>query len=126
MKNEHEIVKGLHCQIYRSDLMGGCASGGISERVKNVTLIGDGVDGVFEPSVDAPAVKLVKRNIDGIYVHAEPDLTHATNATELARIGTETPWLMAGGTFIYSCDSRFGQAVGHSQPISLHDRFEKA
>lgn len=70
--------------------------------------------GPFPPTDDAPAVRLVRRNIGGeIYVHAEPVAPCPPNACR-----------MAGGTFIYSCDSRFSEAVGHSYPISLHDRDE--
>ena len=30
---------------------------------------------------------------------------------------------MAGGNFVYSCDSRFSRAYGHA-PVSVHDRVE--
>lgn len=32
-------------------------------------------------------------------------------------------WLMMGGNFVYSCDSRFRQCI-NEYPIRLHDRFE--
>jgi hypothetical protein len=32
-------------------------------------------------------------------------------------------WLMFGGNFIYSSDSRFGRKYGH-QPLAIHDRYE--
>lgn len=31
---------------------------------------------------------------------------------------------MAGGNFVYSCDSRYKDVSGISYPISVHDRFE--
>ena len=32
-------------------------------------------------------------------------------------------WSMAGGNFVYTCDSRFSRAYGHA-PVSVHDRVE--
>lgn len=110
--NTTKQATGLRCDIFRWSL-GECSAGGISSRVKTVTLM-DAANGPFEPSADAPAVKLVKRNIGGeIYVHAEPVEPCPAGACR-----------MAGGTFIHTCDSRYREAVGHSYPISLHDREE--
>jgi len=98
---------GLICDIYRNGR--DCSNGGISSRVRQVTLVDIGVD-VFEPKADRPAVKLVKRNLGGrVYLHAEP--------VEQPK-GLVGP--IAGGTFIYSCDSRFPSPY----PIALHDRWE--
>ena len=103
---------GLHCNIYNSDL-GNCSAGGISSRVKCVTLM-DADNGPSEPTAEFPAVKLVRRRISGEdYIHAEPVEPCPSGACR-----------MAGGTFIYSCDSRYREAVGHSYPVSLHDRHE--
>ena len=105
-------MKGISCEIYNWSL-GNCSAGGISSRVKSVVLID--AAGPVEPSPDSPAVKLVRRNIGGReYVHAEPVEECPANACR-----------MAGGTFIYSCDSRFGEAVRNGgYPVSLHDRHE--
>lgn len=94
--------------------MGDCSLHGISTKTETVVLID--ANGPFQPTTDMPAVKLVKRNIGGgIYVHAVP----------VWEAGKEPKGcVMAGGCFIYSCDSRFHKAVGHSQPIALHDRYE--
>ena len=74
----------------------------------------DATYGPFTPSDDAPAVRLVRRRIGGEeYIHAEPVDPCPSGACR-----------MAGGTFIYSCDSRYREAVGHSYPVSLHDRHE--
>lgn len=35
----------------------------------------------------------------------------------------DTRWLMMGGAFVYSCDSRFRRAYG-DYPIPVHDRHE--
>jgi len=32
---------------------------------------------------------------------------------------------MMGGTFVYSCDSRFRDLSSHGGPVAIHDRFEK-
>ncbi len=106
-------TKGLLCEIFRPSY-GDCSAGGISSRFKSVTLMD--ADGPFEPTDDAPAVRLVRRKIypgEPEYVHAEPVEPCPGGACR-----------MAGGTFIYSCDSRFHEAVGHSYPVSLHDRHE--
>jgi hypothetical protein len=97
-------TKGLICQIYRAG-SGEHSNGGISSHCQAVTLVDIGVD-VFEPTGERPAVKLVKRNN---FVHAEP----VQQPTGL--VGP-----MAGGTFIYSSDSRFPSQY----PIALHDRWE--
>jgi hypothetical protein len=100
-------TRGLICEIYRRT--GEFSNGGISSRCQAVTLVDIGVD-LFDPVADRPAVKLVKRNFGNrVYLHAEP-LEQPT--------GLVGP--MAGGTFIYSCDSRFPS----DYPIALHDRWE--
>jgi hypothetical protein len=100
-------TRGLICQIYRNGR--DCSNGGISGRVDAVTLIDIGVD-LFEPVADRPAVKLVKRQMGRrTYLHAEP-----VDQPQ----GLVGP--MAGGTFIYSNDSRFPS----DYPIALHDRWE--
>lgn len=103
--------KGLLCSVYKNPLYKGCSNGGISSKVDHVVLIGPGVPEIFEPTDDCPAVKLVRRNIGGKeYLHAEP-----------IEEGKETligP--MAGGSYIYTVDSRFPNLY----PISLHDRYE--
>lgn len=100
-------MKGLNAGILESKEIGNCSAGGLSSRCKSVTIIGEGIDEIFEATADSPAVKIVKR---GDYIHAEP-----VNKPINGNIG----W-MAGGTFIYSCDSRFPAHY----PIPLHDRQE--
>jgi len=104
--------KGLICGIYESKEIGNCSNGGISSKYKDVLVIIEGQDiGPFEESEDRPTVKIVKRIICGEeYIHAEPTSIKGG--------------CMAGGCFIYSCDSRFMEAIS-SYPISLHDRQEQ-
>jgi hypothetical protein len=103
--------RGLICDIFKPH-DGDHSAGGLSSRCKEVTLID--ANGAFDPNADRPAVKLVRRRIDGqIYVHAEP-------------VDAPSSHMMFGGTFVFSHDSRFGEVVGHRQPIALHDRHEVA
>ena len=58
---------------------------------------------------DVPAVDIITRNIGGReYKHARPCCVSGHT--------------MAGGTFLYSCDSRFRSI--NDYPIALHDRVE--
>ena len=104
---------GLTCNIYRAKGYERCPNGGISEHHDEVLLVGDGVNGPFSEEDAAklgiPVVVLVCRKglakNGGDYLHAEPIA------------GSDC---MAGGAFIYTCDSRFPS----DYPISLHDRRE--
>jgi hypothetical protein len=105
---------GIIAWIYRSDL-DDCSNGGVSS--KHACVCVTNAAGPDEPTENAPAVKLVVRDLrHGKYVHAEP--------VDLEGRG------MYGGCFIDTSDSRFRQAVerllGHSHgyPIKLHDRTE--
>ena len=101
---------GLICGIFESKSIENCSNSGISAKYKNVLVIIPGKNiGPFEEREDMPTVKIVRRIIGGDeYVHAEP-----------VKKGS----YMAGGSFIYSCDSRFREYV-NEYPISLHDRQE--
>jgi hypothetical protein len=104
---------GLIVHIFANPL-GDCSNGGVSSRVKRLTLVN--VAGPFEPSPDAPAARLVRREGVGNIV-VIPD--------EVA--GKQT---MAGGCFVYSSDDRFAQAVAELSgyafgfPVALFDRVE--
>lgn len=109
-------MKGIRADIYRGPY-GDCSNGGISGRVKTVTVVGPGIEGPFEPTEDAPAVRLVFREIGGQrIVHAVPVDT-PTDAER--RVGP-----MDGGCYIASSDSRFRRAVGIYGAVALHDRWE--
>lgn len=47
-------MKGLHVSVHGTD----CTAGGITSGRKTVTLIGDGIAGIFSPDTDHPAVIL--------------------------------------------------------------------
>jgi len=103
-------MKGLIVGILEDKYIGNCSNAGISKTHKALVLVGDDIPQVFEATDDMPAVKLVRRNIGGVeYIHVQP-----VNNSDRA--------YMAGGSFIYSTDSRFRSII--SYPISLHDRVE--
>jgi hypothetical protein len=101
--------KGLLCSVYTAKGYEQCLNGGISSRFSQVLLVGPDVPQIFEADDKTPIVLLVKRNVGGVYLHAEP-IKQPTGM-----IGP-----MAGGAFIYTSDSRFPSRY----PISLHDRWE--
>ena len=108
--NKNEI-KGLHCDVLRAKYDGvDCTNGGISSKHDTFVLVGLGQEAqVFEPSKDAPALKLVKRIISGeVYLHAEP-----VNSPK--GVG----WTF-GGNFLHTSDGRFPNRY----PIAIHDRQE--
>lgn len=103
-------MKGLHCDVYESKLIGNCSNHGVSSTHRQVTLVGPGIPEIFEADEKAPAVWLRKRKFgEREYIHAVPE-----------EPGKETVWWMMGGSFIYTCDSRFPS----DYPIPLHDRTE--
>lgn len=102
-----------------------CSNGGISAHVDRVTIVGvrdpyvtgDKVERlglgsrVSAPTDDAPAAVLVKRYLQGVTVwHVEP----------LEVKG----WVMAGGTYCATSDSRINEITGVYGALALHDRVE--
>lgn len=88
-----------------------CTNGGVTAQHDVFLLIDE-----HEPvPADArlPVLRIVRRNIGGVYVHAEPVIKPE---------GVAGP--MAGGNFVHTSDSRWKALVGHDYPISVHDRFE--
>ncbi len=107
--------KGLILSVYRS---GGCATNGqTSGNINGITLIGNGVPEIFEPSDRAPAMFLVNRGKD-----RPPIIVPEEDARPMQ--------YMAGGNFAWSCDSRFRELVrtltggSHDGPIQIFDRDE--
>jgi len=106
-------MKGFTAYILK-DKKGDCSNFGISSKCDKVTIIDENVPAMYEPTKEAPAVKIVRRTIYGEqYIHAEP----------IEQTSPKHRGWMAGGCFIYSCDSRFRQGV-NAYPVSLHDRQE--
>jgi hypothetical protein len=102
----------IRCKIYRSN--GDSSNGGISSTNDGVILVFDGDEeelALPQSQAGTPRVKLVRRcHGSSQYLHAEP-----IEPCPKGHVG-----YMAGGTFIWTNDSRFP----HDCPISLHDRSE--
>lgn len=93
---------GLICEIFKSKKIGECSNGGISAHYDQVLVIlPEG--GPFEERDDMPTVILEEK-------HGRP------RAVQLG----ETRWMMFGGCFIYTSDSRFP----YHMPVKLFDRHE--
>ena len=104
-------LMGMVVSVFKENRLGDCTNHGISSVAQQLTVIGDGIPQMYEPSEDAPGVKIVKRQLFGReYVHCEP-----------LDSPTGRGWMM-GGNFIYSCDSRFREI--NEYPIPVHDRQE--
>ncbi|QSZ51469.1 hypothetical protein EU811_22190 [Arthrobacter sp. TS-15] len=116
MSNATTAPKGITALIYRDALGTDFSNQGISARVMEVTVIGEGIDPVFEATEERPAVRLVKNES----LHRET----VTHAEPVAPDDETAPWYMFGGTFIFSSDSRFRRAAGQYGAIPLHDRRE--
>ena len=104
-------MRALPLEIFKSNL-GDCSNGGISSRFKEILLICD--EGHIEIDENNPPenlCKLVERNLGfTVYKHIEP-------VAKAKGVG----W-MAGGTLVYTCDSRFRRMSEY--PLVLHDRTE--
>lgn len=97
------MEKGLTAEIYRSTYD---SKLNVMHGKKSVTIIDESIDPIFEASEDAPAVRIVRRQLEGgEYIHAEP---------------LQAGFYAFGGTFIACSDSRI-RAL-NKYPIPLHDR----
>jgi hypothetical protein len=77
-----------------------------TDTLASVTLCGEGIVDLVEPTESQPAFVLVKRNLfGGEHLHAEPAGLEGTSF---------------GGNFIFSSDGRFPSKY----PIPVHDRVE--
>jgi len=101
------MKKGLLVHVLRA--RGDCTAGGVTSKHDSFVLTGEGVPELFAPTKDAPELRLVRRDLNGEYLHAEP----VERPVKMAGP-------MAGGNFVYSSDGRFPNRY----PISVHDRFE--
>lgn len=106
---------GLRVSVYKHGKYD-CTLNGVSSRHDTLTLVGrhpvtgEEIRGPFDPSDEAPAVKLQVKMIGGeAYVSAVP-VTPPDGKS----------WAMFGGNFIYTSDGRFPEKY----PIPLHDRYE--
>lgn len=102
-------MKGIIVGILENKYIGNCSLGGISSKVRKATLVGEGIPELYIPHDEAPAIRLVKRQIMGKeYVHCEP-----------IKNMKDGRYIM-GGCFVWSSDNRFP----NDYPLPLHDRVE--
>lgn len=132
------VRRGLTVSVLRPVDFPDCTNGGASARVAKLTVIGiidevawwdAGNRGdrnppvqplpadcqVSTPSDDAPAAYLRRRRIGRIVHSVEP--VYTDRATQ--------PWLMAGGNYAASSDSRWADLIGMYGAVSIHDRNEE-
>lgn len=96
-------MKGFTADIYMGSFIDALSP---IKEARKCTIIDKMMPKFYEPTLDAPGVKLVRRNIYGKpYIHAEP---------------IEPGFYAFGGRFIYTSDSRFSEI--NQYPIPLHDR----
>jgi hypothetical protein len=105
------VCKGLPAEILTGPIH--CPNGGLSSRVRHVTILGLGQDRelpafarVREPSDQAPGVHLLFEH--GRYVARPADAPPGM-------------WFAASGAFIHTGDWRWRELIGHRLPIPLHD-----
>jgi|TARA_B100001094_G_C17857891_1_gene635941 hypothetical protein len=105
---------GLNISVYSNSDTYDCTLNGVTSRYDQLCVVN--VEGPDSPSATAPAVNLVKGNLPGI-----------------AKIVPEEAgkkWVMFGGNYAATSDSRFTQAVEkitgnpHSGAVPVHDRVE--
>lgn len=97
------MQKGLTADIYRGTYD---SKINVMRGKKSVTIIDKSIDPIFEANEERPAVRIVRRTLNGSeYIHAEP---------------FESGFYAFGGTYISCSDSRV-KAL-NKYPIPLHDR----
>ena len=97
---------GLIISIYRSDYD---SSMNVFHNKKGICLTN--VEGPFEPSEDYPAGKIVFRDTTP-YIAPDDDFADSQGVQ------------MNGGTFGYTSDSRFSEAIKMYGALPIHDRRE--
>lgn len=105
---------GLIVNVYDHPL-GDCTNNGISSRFKSLCVTN--IEGPFEPDEGHPPVQLVKGPMNTARLVSEIDLE-------------EGNWVMFGGNFAYTSDSRFSKACfellgHHADAVKIFDRVEK-
>lgn len=112
---EHTPLKGLRVKVFR-DNGPDCSNMGLSATETDLMVIGPGIPEVFEVRDGDAVVELVQHRTMKHHCYLKP-------------YGDDR-WLMFGGNFAYTSDSRFSEAVealtGHHLigAVPIHDRYE--
>lgn len=104
-------MKGLVVSVYRAE-WGDTTNGGASSRYERMILVGDEVNcDVFEGREDNDNVLVFVRDICAGRERIRAIPYNLYNSGK---------WVMMGGNFVYSSDSRFPS----DQPVAIFDRVE--
>lgn len=112
MKRQYKIAAGLTAYVYRWGL-GDCTMSGISQHVESLIILSEKCP-AFAPKDIRQCVVVRKMEQIGsheVYIKAVP-------------VQYPKRWYMAGGNFLHSSDSRFGEITGTGRPVPIHDRYE--
>lgn len=112
MRTNFDIESCLIADVFRSGSEGNdCTNNGISSKRKRLYIL-SATKGPFEPQDIRECVYIEWRNVMGSqYINCKPAYYRKR-------------WYMAGGNFLYTSDSRFGDITKCKYPISIHDRYE--
>lgn len=107
-----EKVRALRCGIFEDKSIGNCSNNGISNRYNDVYVLCP--DGNIEIDLNDPPENLVSFEVRNLGFGKFARFTPYNNNGK---------WNMFGGTFVWSCDSRFREHFCE-YPVPLHDRYE--
>ena len=109
----------VNVYIYRNSL-GDCTNDGLSSKMDHLPLVVLDRDETEESAINSLTADGKNPNEYLVLVRRE---LWGENRDYIKPL-TEKRWVMFGGNFAYSSDSRFGQFTGSHQPIQIHDRVE--
>lgn len=104
-------MRYLSVNVYKTDY--DCSNNGISKTHPNRLVVPCAEGNI---SLDD-----VERN--GYIILSLNKFITGNNIYRSFSVAGDNRWLMFGGAFVYSTDSRFSRTYGN-QPIALHDRYE--
>lgn len=108
------IVKAIEVEIFENKDLGNCSNDGISNRYNTILVLHE--RGGVEIDLNNPpenACKFIEADFGShTYKYIEP----------LAPVKKGHVGYMAGGSFAYSCESRFHDFADY--PLAIHDRQE--
>jgi len=127
--------KGMLVFTYRDASGTDCTAGGLSSRHVKFILTGEGMPEIFTPSADSPELVLVRAFADNPHMahwRAIPDdlIVRDEDGGIVLNERTGEPktkhWVMYGGNFVATSDSRFSQVLGREvEVVKVYDRVER-
>jgi len=113
MTVENKKIKGMLVFVYRNADSYDCTNGGMSSKVNQFVVVGEGLPEIFSPSSRAPLAYLFPGHVKNSWRIVPDD---ARNTEKMCGP-------MAGGNFAGTSDGRWHSIVG-SELVSIHDRWE--